>query len=277
MLFLSSNLKVKIQNPFIMINKQASYVLILAVFNLIISCSAPIKNNQSIYQISTINALLEGYYDGETTIGSLKKKGNFGIGTFNNLDGELLAIDGTFYQIKSDGKVYLTNDSTKSPFAAVTNFKEDISKSITTPMNFHQLETFLDSILPGLNLMYAIKIYGEFDNIKTRSVARQQKPYQPLVEIVKTQDTFTFNKVSGTLVGFRLPEYMRGVNVPGYHFHFITEDKTKGGHLLDCTTKNINISIDSIRNFELSLPANEEFNQLQIGNKKKEELDKVER
>lgn len=265
------------QRLVIMVNKQITFVFIPVLFGLIISCSAPERKHQSLYQISTINALLEGYYDGATTIGSLRNKGDFGIGTFDELDGELLALDGEYYQIKSDGKVYVTNDTIESPFAAVTNFKTDITKYLKDTLNLHEFESYLDSILPGLNLMYAIKIEGSFDRIKTRSVAKQQRPYIPLVEIVKTQSTFTLENINGTLVGFRLPEYMRGLNVPGYHFHFISKDKEKGGHLLDCTTRDVNISIDSILNFELTLPSAKKFNSLEIGKDKKDELEKVER
>ncbi|NLO29340.1 MAG: alpha-acetolactate decarboxylase, partial [Methanosarcina mazei] len=64
-----------------------------------------ISNNASdvLYQVSTIDALLLGVYDGVLPVSDLKTHGDFGIGTFDGLEGEMLALDGNYYQIKTDG------------------------------------------------------------------------------------------------------------------------------------------------------------------------------
>lgn len=213
----------------------------------------------TIYQFSIIDALLEGVYDGEISCGELKSKGDFGLGTFDNLDGEMLELDGIIYQVKADGQIYEVEDSVTSPFAAVTFFETDIEDTIDEQMNSQQLAEHITALLPGQNVMYAVKITGKFDYMKTRSVAAQEKPYPRLVEVTKDQSVFEFNDTEGTIVGYWMPEYIDGINVPGYHLHFITQDRTGGGHILDYTISSGNVEIDSTDNFYLELPTNSNY------------------
>ncbi len=83
---------------------------------------------------------------------------------------------------------------------------------------------------------------------------RQHKPYPPLVEVVEGQPTFEFRDVRGSLVGFRFPDHARGLNVPGYHFHFITDDRTAGGHVLACRLVHGEIRVDREADLRLELP-----------------------
>ncbi|MDI3486320.1 MAG: acetolactate decarboxylase [Methanolobus sp.] len=213
----------------------------------------------TIYQFSVINALLEGVYDGEITCGELKEKGDFGLGTFDNLDGEMLELDDSIYQVKADGNVYKVKDTETSPFAAVTFFEADIENSTNTEMNSQQLASYIENMLPSQNLMYAIKVTGNFSYMKTRSVAAQEKPYPRLVDVTKDQSVFEFNDTKGTIVGYWMPEFVDGINVPGYHLHFITADRTAGGHILDYTITSGTIEIDSCDSFNLELPENENY------------------
>ena len=235
------------------------------------------KNKDVLFQISTIGALLEGVYDGETTYGKLKRHGDFGIGTFNGLDGEMIGLEGKFYQIKTDGIAYLVDDSIKTPFAVVTFFESDKSVLLDKIENYGQLKQYLDKLLPTKNIFYAIKIEGVFKYVKTRSVPGQNKPYPLLVEVVKTQSTFEFHNVKGTIVGFWCPCYVEGVNVPGYHLHFITEDRKAGGHLLECHLQNARVKIDYTSEFYMALLKSDEFYKTDLTQKKQKELEKVER
>ncbi|MEW5800902.1 MAG: acetolactate decarboxylase [bacterium] len=238
-----------------------------------------------LFQVSTIDALLGGIYDGEVTCEELKKHGDFGIGTFDGLDGEMIEIEGNLYQVRADGVACLAADSTKVPFAAVTFFEPDEAIAIDKPLDYKQLEHYLDTLLPTKNIFYAIKITGEYDYIKTRSVPRQNKPYPPLVEVVKDQPTFEFRKVKGTVAGFRCPEYVKGINVPSYHLHFITEDGKAGGHLLACRIKNVRVGIDHTSAFYMALPEGGEFYQAHLTRakeqgqeqEKEQELNRVEK
>ena len=235
------------------------------------------KNKDVLFQISTIGALLEGVYDGETTYGELKRHGDFGIGTFNGLDGEMIGLEGKFYQIKTDGIAYLVDDSIKTPFAVVTFFESDKSALLEKIENYDQLKKYLDKLLPTKNIFYAIKIEGTFKYIKTRSVPGQSKPYPLLVEVVKTQSIFEFHNVKGTIAGFWCPSYVEGVNVPGYHLHFITEDKKAGGHLLECHLQNARLDIDYTSEFYMVLLKSDKFYKTDLTKKKQKELEKVEK
>lgn len=59
------------------------------------TASTAYSSDDILYQVSTINALLEGIYDGDTSYGELKQHGDFGIGTFSGLDGGMIELDGT--------------------------------------------------------------------------------------------------------------------------------------------------------------------------------------
>jgi acetolactate decarboxylase len=207
----------------------------------------------TLFQVSTIDALLQGLYDGVVTIGELKQHGDFGIGTFNAVDGEMVVLDGKVYQVRADGKACLANDQAKTPFAAVTPFEIDKRSVLDRSVDLKGLAAYLDSLLPTKNIFYAVKITGKFDYIKTRSVPKQNHPYRPLAEVLKNQPTFEFNDVEGTIVGLRCPDYVSGLNVPAYHFHFLTKGRKAGGHLLECRLKNAQIALDYTPNFDLTL------------------------
>lgn len=245
------------------------------VFCLFANCVKVEDNKDVLFQVSTINALLEGIYDGEFSFRELKQHGDLGLGTFNSLDGEMTMIDGEVYQVKSDGKVYVMSDSAKTPFSVVTFFEEDTSIVLDSFMDYKTLEEFIDKALPTKNIIYAIKIEGLFKYIHTRSVPAQEKPYPPLAEVVKTQPQFEFYNERGTLVGFRMPDYINGINVPKYHLHFVTEDRKGGGHLLDCVTDKVKINIDFTDKISVILPKTEAFYKADLN--KETNLGKIER
>lgn len=240
-------------------------------------CSHLQRNKDVLFQTSTIGALLEGVYDGDITCKELKRHGDLGIGTFDGLDGEMIVLNRKVYQIRADGKAYSPEDSLRTPFAAVTFFEANKVLFLDRRQNYNELQQYLDTSLPTKNIIYAIRIEGLFDYIKTRSVPKQNKPYPRLVEVVENQPTFEFHNVRGTIVGFRLPAYMDGINVPGYHLHFITEDRTAGGHLLDCSARNVKIEVDSTHKFFMVLPENGDFYRVDMTKKGKGEVGKVEK
>jgi acetolactate decarboxylase len=229
-------------------------------------------------QISTIDALLNGVYDGVMSFETLKEYGDFGLGTFEGLDGEMVELDGDFYQVKADGKAYPVKDSMETPFAAVTFFDVDLRQLVPEGTDYAQLEEFLDGILPTGNVFYAIRMGGTFSYMKTRSVPRQEKPYPPLAEVTKNQPTFEFNNIEGTMVGFRCPAYVSGVNVPGYHLHFLTKDKDAGGHVLEFKVKEAEVSVDYTSGFLMLLPGEEsDFHKLDLTPDRQGELEEVEK
>jgi acetolactate decarboxylase len=234
------------------------------------------SENDALFQTSVISALMQGVYDGTMTFKDLGAHGDFGLGTVQALDGEMIALDGEFYQVKSNGIAYRVNDSMTTPFAEVAFFKPEETITLNGTANLTEIESWLDSRLVTTNLFYGIRIDGTFDYVKTRSVPTQSKPYPPLSEAVKAQKIFEFHDVNGTIVGFRCPDYVDGVNVPGYHLHFITLDRSAGGHLLDFNLENASVKVDSLSGFEMALPDNEEFYQADLTEDQQAALAKVE-
>jgi len=219
-----------------------------------------------LYQTSTLGALMIGIYDGPVTFGQLRQHGDFGLGTFNGLNGEMIALDGKFYQITADGIAHEVKDSTCTPFAAVTFFDRDHTAPIEGERSFTQLTEHLGGLLPTENVFYAIRIDGTFSYVKTRSVPKQERPYPKLVDVIANQPTFEWRDVKGTLVGFRCPDYVRGVNVAGYHFHFIDDARTKGGHVLECRLRGGTVTTDLTRELLLALPESEDFDRAALEN-----------
>ena len=256
-----------------MIRKIRTILLILILITGCFSCA----HKNTVTQISTIDALLAGVYDGHLTCGELLRYGDTGLGTFDRLEGEMLVMDGVVYQIKVDGKVYEPSSDVLTPFAAVVDFEPDKFIGIERPMSYTEFEQEIDRQCPDQNSFYAIQAYGNFSHMKTRSVPAQEKPYPPLVEVVKEQAIFEMNDVSGKIVGFRCPPYAKGVNVPGYHLHFISEDKETGGHILDFTVNEGNIEIDTCNRFLMLLPEEgSDFGRVDLSGDSSEELEKVE-
>lgn len=217
------------------------------------------EKGETVFQTSTLSALMEGVYEGNTTFGELKKEGDFGLGTLNGLDGEMVGFGGKFYQITSDGKAHEIPDAAVTPFAVVTFFEADKTVSIDGPLECKDLEKYILSLLPSDNIFYAIKIDGRFESMKTRSVPKQSEPFPPLAEVVKKESVFELGSVEGTIAGYWFPEYLSGVNAAGFHFHFLTADEKTGGHVLDCKAGKVRIGIDYNDDLQISLPKTENF------------------
>ena len=261
--------------------KRYFWITIVTITALLVAI-LPGKTQQStssntLFQTSTISALAVGVFDGNTNFKQLKKSGDFGLGTVNSLDGEMIGLDGKFYQIRADGVASLLPDSMTSPFASVTFFKPQTLINLEGQINYQQLQQSLDQRLPSKNYPYAIRIQGNFPYLKFRSLPKQTPPYRPLAEALKEQSIFELRNVNGTLVGFRTPKYMQGVNVNGYHFHFITANRKTGGHLLDGQFQNAKVELDTLSKVEINLPKTAEFDQADLGDGKPTKINRVER
>lgn len=242
------------------------------------SAASPRAGRETLVQVSTIDAIINGVYDGVISLGALKEYGDFGIGTLAGLDGEMIGFDGDFYQVRADGIAYPVTDAMETPFAAVTCFDCDYEVELPQISSYEELEQFLDAALPTDNIFYAIKIEGTFSYMKTRSVPRQEKPYPPLVEVTAYQPVFEFSDVAGTIAGFKSPAYVSGVNVPGYHLHFLTEDSSAGGHVLDFSVQEAVVSVDYTSEFLMILPGEDsDFYQLDLTQDRQAELEQAEK
>lgn len=229
-----------------------------------------------IFQTSTINALLESVYDGEVSFAELARHGDFGLGTFDALDGEMTALDGDFFQARSDGRVYPVAPDMRTPFAVVIRFDPTLEAEIAEPADFPGLLRALDAAVPSKNLFYALRADGRFSRIRLRAVPRQEKPYPPLVEVTAHQPEFEHRDLAGSLVGFRFPDYTQGINVPGYHVHFVSDDRKVGGHVLGFDLERARVRIDVTSQFHMSLPQESAFLQADLAKDSAADIRKAE-
>ena len=211
------------------------------------------RHGREIYQTSTMGALLDGVYDGDVTIRELLRHGNFGLGTFNGLDGEMLVLDGVCYQLRADGSAKPAHPDELTPFAVVTWFHADDTFEVFSPCDRAALKTLVDDSLESRNLLVAVRITRDFSLVRTRTVTEQHKPYRPFTEATQDQQEVTFTDVSGTLAGFRMPEFEQGISVGGYHSHFIDKDHDRGGHALDYRLARGRVEISVRSELHLSL------------------------
>jgi len=258
-----------------------TFVIFLALLAFAPTVSSALDEpNDVLFQSSVITALMQGVFDGSMTYEELSSHGDFGLGTFNRLDGEMVELDGQFYQVKADGAVYPVNSSMKTPFAIVTYFTPDkemnFHASGNLPANLTLLQRYLENQMPSKNIFYAIRIDGVFDYIKTRSVPAQVKPYPTLTEAIKNQSIFEMFNQSGTVIGFWSPAFASGINLAGYHFHFLNDKRTAGGHVLDLRLKNASIAFDRTPEFFVNLPNETEFLQADLSGTNQGDLKKAE-
>jgi len=223
-----------------------------SVFQIQADTSA-VADEEVLFQLAAFNTFAEGNYLGVMSCGELAKHVDFGLGTLDALNGELLVLNGIFYQIPADGKPVQIAPSEMTPYATTTFFDSDKTLTIAD-LNYTQLKTQLDNALPSRGAIYAIKVSGIYDYAQTRSPQKKTQPYPALTDALKTQSVFTLSNVSATAVGFWFPNSMNGVDYAGYHLHLITDDFTAGGHLLYCIIRNATVEIDQINKYNLVLP-----------------------
>lgn len=222
------------------------------------------ERDSVLFQVSTLDALSLGNFQGAMTVAELSRHGDFGIGTFDGLDGEMVMLSGRVYQVRSDGEVLRAGPRMTTPFAAVTRFAARRRLTISQPLTYAQFVAMLDPLLPSKNYFYAIKVEGEFRGLTARSVPRQQPPYPALAAVLAQQTLFPMSGVRGTLAGFRAPRFVAGVNQPGYHFHFLREDERAGGHAIDFEIANGVVEIGVLREHTTVLPATPGFRSAEL-------------
>ncbi|MBO0440073.1 acetolactate decarboxylase [Candidatus Enterococcus ikei] len=211
-----------------------------------------------LYQHGTLGALMAGLMDGTETIANILKKGDFGIGTLSGLDGELIILDGKAFQGREDGALIAINEEQETPYAAVTTFKPTITFPVDGPADNLKINTLIRDHLKSENLFHAIKIHGIFKEVHIRVMPKQQKPYKRLVEVSKEQPEFIKGNVTGTIVGFFTPELFQGVAAADLHLHFIDDDQTFGGHLMDFELESGTIEIEPMDSLLQHFPKNDE-------------------
>jgi acetolactate decarboxylase len=255
-------------------------ISIIIIQGLIITANAQQKAKQdegNLYSAGYAAGFVGGLYNAYCPYKKLKLHGDFGLGAPAKLDGELLVLNGKLYQTQATGKTTLMSDTGKTPYAVVCFFHANSVFKPGRQLNKAALYHYLDSVITDVNGIYAIHIKGSFGYVKSRAFPPvSQKPYLPLAAMLNRQHFFEFKAISGDLVGYRLPAFLEGAHISGYHFHFLSDSKDHGGHLIDVVADDITIEVDTLNSYTMDLPQTDDFKNFDFKKDRKEEIKSVE-
>lgn len=220
----------------------------------------------AVHQASSIDALLRGAYDGDLTLAELVAQGDLGLGTVQALDGELIVLDGECFQVTADGRVRRPDGTMRTPFAVVCRFTPHVDEPLAARHSLAELSSRIDAVAAehaddlGPAPILAVRIDGRFAEVDLRSVPRQHPPYPPLSEVVNHQSEWRAvapdpTGIAGSLIGFRFPPEAQGVEVAGYHLHFLSDDRTIGGHVTGADLIDGRLRLDATTELHLEVPA----------------------
>ena len=232
------------------------------------------------FQVSTLQALMLGYTKSVITVDELLLHGDTGLGTFEDVNGEMIVLDGHCYQAKSDGTIQEADGGTGVPFCAVSFMNAQGETELENIGSIDDLKQFLDMSIDeafALNRMHIVRIDGLFNKVMARSEEGLKSRHIELKKILENnQQDFCFEAIEGTLVCIYFPDYMDGINAPGWHLHFVSFDKTRGGHVFDIDLKHGKASFSRISTIEIKFPATAEFDTYALKEASQKDIKAVE-
>lgn len=232
------------------------------------------------FQVSTLQALALGYSRSVIRVKELLEHGDTGLGTFEDINGEMILADGICCRAADDGTVIKAEDDMGVPFSAVSFLRDPRCFDLGPVPDIEALKSLLTVRIEegfGLNSMHMVRIDGEFEKVCARSESAYRSQHISLKEILgQTQKDFFFEQIAGTLVCVYFPDYMDGINAPGWHLHFLSEDRTRGGHVFDLNMKRGTVQMNKISRIEIRLPDSPAFDTYSLKEASQDEIRKVE-
>lgn len=233
-------------------------------------------NDNNLFSAGLASAFISGLYDAYYPYKQLKKHGDFGLGAPAQVDGELLLFKGKLYKTQYTGKTTQLADTGKTPYAIACFFRPVKVYKHTGTLNKAAFFSYLDSLLTNQNGIYAIHVSGKFKLVKARAFPPVQKPYLPLAAMLDKQHFFDHADINGDLIGFRIPKFMEGPHIAGYHFHFLSKDEAFGGHMVDLIAEDITVEIDPLSSYTMDIPQTAEYDNFDFKKDRREDVKSVE-
>lgn len=238
------------------------------------------NDKETLYQVSTLQALAMGYTRSVIKVKDLLTHGDIGLGTYEDVNGEMILVDGHPYRADENGNIEEVGEETGVPFCAITRFSGNRNFRLEKVQDIDGLKTILNLKIEedfGLNSMHIARIEGTFSKVMARSEAPYRSQHITLKEVLKkTQKDFVFNDIKGTMVCVYFPDYMDGINAPGWHLHFVSEDRSKGGHVFDLSLTEGKAYLDKISRIEIQLPEEAAFDTYSLKEASDKEIKEVE-
>jgi acetolactate decarboxylase len=229
-------------------------------FSLLMLMGCSSNEEDMIFHYSVLKALDNGVLEGNMKVGDLKQHGDFGLGTYNKLNGEMIVLDHVVYRVSQEGKIIEPDDETLIPYSVITFYHQDDTMNMGGQIDYPALKKYINRRIPSRNLFYAFRITGEFEYIKCGGANMQEKPYnKSLLQMLSNRPLYEGRNIKGTLVGFWCPEYIGDINTAGFHLHFLSDDHSIGGHLMEFTSRSLAIGYDTKSTYKILLPDTESF------------------
>lgn len=229
----------------------------------------------TLVQVSTLNALMEGDYRGSRTVKEILKDTDTGIGTYNGLDGEAIIYKGHAYDGRATGEVSEMGPDETFAFSCTTKFDESVDEDEISFESIEDLKIKLEKYLDSHNYFFMIKMEGKF-NVRVRSCFKQKEPYEPLYKVAVDQREFEYHDIEGSIVGIYSPNYVEGMNLPGWHIHFLSRDFKKGGHILKVDANNVKIKVNKLQAWKVLMPEDPDFSKWNLKEDLKAKTEAVE-
>ncbi|MDO9395022.1 MAG: acetolactate decarboxylase [Herbiconiux sp.] len=218
----------------------------------------PDGDDKAVEQFSLVDALVVGLFDGVFSVAQVARRGDFGLGCGDHMDGELVVHEGEFRLFHGDGSMTLLGDDDALAFAEVVRFEPTLREPVVVG-SFDELVARIRSLVVSDNLFHAVRVRGRFQTVSLREAVRQTKPYLPLAEAVRTQREITVPDARGTLLGFVAPRVFQGISVAGPHLHFVDETGAVGGHVLGLQGVEGVLEIESYSAVTVRLPSSADY------------------
>jgi acetolactate decarboxylase len=233
-------------------------------------------DHHGVFQVSTSGALVDGLYQGAVTVGDLLTHGDLGLGTFEDLDGEMVVLDGHCYRVRGPGDVSEAAHDALTPYASVVQFSVDHTQHLQDVTSWSDLITRLDGLRDTDNDFFAWRIHGVIDRLELRAACRHD-PGTPLVEAVQDQIVFTLEDTRATVVGFWSPEFAPALAIPGYHLHALTDDRSQGGHVFDLQARSLHVEAHRVADLRVVFPETDAYLEADLSPDATQALDATER
>jgi acetolactate decarboxylase len=212
----------------------------------------------AVTQFAVLDALLAGAYESGITAGAVRELGDFGVGCCDHLGGEVVVLDGAVYECTVGAPPDRMRDEQILPFVDVCRFPPTTARRVSE-LDLAAFTARVEDGLASRNLFHAVRVDGLFSAVRVRITPRQEHPFRPLADVTSGQIETQLEAVSGTLIGFWAPTIYQGITVAGLHLHFLADDRSVGGHVLDVTIGEAELRLAAYARFDLRLPTDEQF------------------
>jgi acetolactate decarboxylase len=205
-------------------------------------------------QLQLAHVLLDGGYDGVTTLDEALAGGDIGLGTVDRLDGELVVVDGQPWRVDWQGTAQIMPGSTRTPFAVVSTLESPLTQRLRD-VSREQVLSCIQDLVGDPGAVITVRLEGVFDRVLVRSVPPQDPPYRPYAQVCQTDEVRWEHKpFYGVFVGFVFPDLSPGATIPGLHLHGLDRMRTTGGHNHELHVRDAVLSVSASREVVMQLP-----------------------